>query len=93
MSTAIERTFQLPFGYRATFLWRPDRIDIQWEPSLPTIRKERPRRRFIAAYEAARRSFFEEVAAVIGGSIAIIDTDKTMQQIASTETICAPTRH
>jgi hypothetical protein len=40
---------------------------------VPLIRKARARRKFFEAYQAARRSFLEEVAAVIGGDALILD--------------------
>ena len=73
----IERSFDLPFGYRATFMWRgaDDAIEVNWSPDQPRIWKPRPQRKFLAAYQAARREFFEEVGAVVGGMILIVDTD------------------
>lgn len=64
-SSVIERAFDLPFGYRATFIWRrPDEpTEVRWSPDQPRIRKPRPHRKFLAAYQAARREFFEEVGA------------------------------
>jgi hypothetical protein len=61
----IERSFDLPFGYRATFIWRraDEPMEVHWSPDRPHIRKPRPHRKFLAAYQAARREFFEEVAA------------------------------
>ena len=72
-NSLIERAFDLPFGYRATFIWRgPDEpIEVRWLPDQPHIRKPRPQRKFLAAYQAARREFFEDVAAVVGGKILI----------------------
>ncbi len=68
--SVIERAFDLPFGYRAAFIWsRPDGpIEVHWSPHLPCIRKPRPQRKFLAVYQAFRREFFEEVAAVLGES-------------------------
>jgi hypothetical protein len=61
-NSLIERSFDLPFGYRATFIWRrPDApFEVRWSPDQPRIRKPRPQRKFLAA---ARREFFEEVGA------------------------------
>ena len=51
-NSLIERSFDLPFGYRATFIWRsPDEpIEVRWSPNQPRIRKPRPQRKFLAAY-------------------------------------------
>jgi hypothetical protein len=90
---AITRTFHLPFGYRATFCWRPgELLEVRWTPDRPLIRKERSQRKFLAAYQIARRSFFEEVAAALGGNVLIID-GVGPQNVAGTEMISAPTRH
>jgi hypothetical protein len=95
----IKRTFALPFGYRATFAWSltsagsVDAVAVEWRPTMPRIRKSRPRRKFIAAYQAARREFFTEVAAVAGGSVLVVDTDTNMERLDGMETIEPPTRH
>jgi hypothetical protein len=88
----IERSFDLPFGYRATFIWRgPDEpFEVCWSPDLPRIRKPRPQRKFLAAYQTARREFFEEVAAVGGGAILVLDTDLMANR---REVIVPPTQH
>jgi hypothetical protein len=65
-SEATERKFSLPLGYRVTFCWQPgEHFQLRWCPDVPLIRKARARRKFFEAYQAARRSFLEEVAAVI----------------------------
>jgi hypothetical protein len=89
----IERGFDLPFGYHATFMWRgPDEpYEVRWSPDLPRIPKPRPQRKFLAAYQAARREFFEEVAAVFGGRVLILDTD--LKKICGHEVIVPPTQH
>jgi len=73
----IKRSFDLPFGYRATFIWGggDEPIEVRWSPDQPRIRKPRPQRKFLAAYQVARREFFEGVAAVLGGRILTLDTD------------------
>jgi hypothetical protein len=89
----IERAFDLPFGYRATFIWsQPDGpIEVHWSPHLPCIRKPRPQRKFLAAYQAFRREFFEDVAAVVGGRILVVDTD--LKTICGHDEIVPPTQH
>ena len=92
-NSLIERAFDLPFGYRAIFTWRgPDEpIEDHWSPELPSIRKPRPRRKFLAAYEAVRREFFEEVGAVLGGMILVVDTD--LKTVCAHDVIVPPTQH
>jgi hypothetical protein len=51
----------------------------------------RPQRKFRAAYQAARREFLEEVAAVVGGGVLILDTD--LKKICGHEIIVPPTQH
>ena len=89
----IERGFDLPFGYRATFIWRRPYgpLEVCWSPDQPCIRKPRPQRRFLGAYQAARREFLEDVAAVVGGSILVLGTD--LKAICGHEVIVPPTRH
>jgi hypothetical protein len=52
----IERSFDLPFDYRATFIWRrPDEpFEVRWSPDQPRFRKWRPQRKFVTACQAAR---------------------------------------
>jgi hypothetical protein len=92
-NSLIERSFELPFGYRATFIWRrPDELfEVRWSPEQPRIRKPRPQRKFLAAYQAARREFFEEVGAVIGGMILVVDTD--LKTACAHDVIVPPTQH
>ena len=92
-NSLIERTFDLPFGYRATFILRLPYgpLGVRWSPDHPRIRKPRPQREFRAAYQAARREFFEEVAAVVGGGVLIVDTD--LKKICGHEIIVPPTQH
>jgi hypothetical protein len=89
----LTRTFQLPFGYRATFCCRHGGlIEVCWSPEQPFIRKARSQRKFFAAYQAARRSFLEEVAALVRGTVLIIDSGG-FAECAGAEMISAPTRH
>ena len=91
-NSVIERSFDLPFGYRATFICRPDEpFEVCWSPDLPRIRKPRPQRKFLAAYQAARREFFEEVGAVVGGGVLIVDTD--LKTVCGREVVVPPTQH
>jgi hypothetical protein len=92
-NTLIERAFDLPFGYEATFIWRGpnEPFEVRWSPEQPRIRKPRPHRKFLAAYQAARREFFEEVAAVSGGAILVLDTD--LKAVCGREVIVPPTPH
>jgi hypothetical protein len=90
-NSLIERAFDLPFGYRATFIWRhPDLpFEVRWSPDRPRIGKPRPQRKFLAAYQVARCSFLEEVAAVLGELV--VDTD--LKAVCGHEFIVPPTRH
>jgi hypothetical protein len=92
-NSLIERSFDLLFGYRATFIWRrPDEpFEVRWSPDQPRIRKPRPHRKFLAAYQAARREFFKELGAVVGGTILIVDTD--LKTVCGHEVIVPPTQH
>src|SRR5262249_15963006 len=92
-NSLIERGFDLPFGYRPTFIWPrpPWPLDVRRAPDHPRIGKPRPQREFRAAYQAARRKFFEEVASVAGGGVLILDTD--LKTICGHEIIVPPTQH
>jgi hypothetical protein len=92
-SCLIERNFDLPFGYRATFTWHHPYgpLKVCWTPDQPRIRKPRPRRRFLGAYCNARREFLEEIAVVVGGTILIVDTD--LKTVCGHELIVPPMQH
>jgi hypothetical protein len=91
-SEAIERKFNLPFGYHPTFRWHPSELlEVYWAPDPPHILKGRAQRKFFAAYPAARHEFLEEVAAVVGGSVLVVDTN--LREVVGTEIIRKPTRH
>jgi hypothetical protein len=91
-SEAIERKFSLPFRYHATFRWHPGELfEVHWAPDPPHIRGGRAQRKFFAAYQAARHAFLEEVAAIVGGSVLVVDTN--LREIVGTEIIRKPTRH
>jgi hypothetical protein len=91
-SEAIERRFSLPFGYHATFRWHPSELlEVYWAPDPPLIRRARAQRKFFEAYQAARSEFLEEVAAVLGGNILVVDTN--FKEIVGTEIIRKPTQH
>jgi len=91
-SEAIERKFSLPFGHCAIFRWHPSELlAVFWAPDPPHIRRARAQRKFFAAYQAARSEFLEEVAAVVGGNILVVDTN--LKEIVGTEIIRKPTRH
>jgi hypothetical protein len=89
----LERGFDLPFGYRATFTWRCPYgpLEVCWSPDEPRIRKPRPQRKFLTAYQAARREFLEDAAAVGGGIILVLDTD--LKTVSGREVIVPPTQH
>jgi hypothetical protein len=92
-NSVIERAFDLPFGYCATFIWRrvDEPFEVHWSPDQPRIRKPRSQRKFLAAYQAARREFFEDVAAVVGSRILTLDTD--LKAVCGHEVIVPPTQH
>ena len=90
MKASFARTYALPHGYRVTFCSEPNQpFMAEWSPSLPRIRKARQQQKFMEAYRTVRREFLNEVAAVIGGSVVVIDTDQHLTR----ETILAPTKH
>ena len=92
-NSLIERNFDLPFGYRATFIWRRPYgpLEVCWSPDQPFIRRPRPRRKFLEAYQAARREFLEELAVAVGGLITIVDTD--LGSVSGHEVVVPPTQH
>jgi hypothetical protein len=87
---SFERTYPLPHGYRVTFCCdRGQPFEAKWSPDVPQIRKARQQTKFMEAYRAVRREFLNEVAAVIGGNVLVVDTDQHL----TSETILAPTKH
>ena len=90
-SDELIRIYTLPFGFKARFRWHDQRLGIEWSPHLPRIEKPRARRKFVAAYQDARRDFYTDIAATIGGNILIVDTD--LKTIDGLEVIAAPVKH
>jgi hypothetical protein len=91
MTGNLVRTYSLPFGFQATFHWRDAHLQIDWHPRFPRIKKQRAWRKFVAAYQEARRDFYTDIAAVIGGNILIVDTD--LKTIDGFEVITSPVKH
>jgi hypothetical protein len=73
-TSAHTHTADLPLGYRCTFIWDGTAFSTCWEPDSPwdTIRSHRRKRRLLRAYVKARDDFLQDLAMLIGGSIAII---------------------
>jgi hypothetical protein len=70
----ITHVASLPHGYRAQFAWSSEgRLWVEWDPAPPNIRSARHRRKFFEAYASARRRFLTDVAAVVGGAVAVVD--------------------
>lgn len=90
MHASFSRRYSLPFGFTAMFSWRDAHLQIDWTPHFPRIIKRRAWKKFVAQYQAARRDFYTDVAAVIDGNILIVDTD--LQTIDGMEVIAAPTK-
>jgi hypothetical protein len=89
----IARAFDLRLGYRATFTWccPCGPLEVCWSPNQPSIRRPRPRRKFLEAYQAARREFFKELAVVVGDTVLVVDTD--LKTISGHEVIVPPMKH
>jgi hypothetical protein len=89
--SAHTRTYSLPHGYSVEFGHSSSTpFEVRWSPDVPRIRKPGQQRKFFAAYQAARREFLEEVAAVRGGNILVIDT---LPQGAAAEVVRVPVQH
>jgi len=91
-NSEITRSFALPQSYRVTFRWKPpNEFEIGWSPDPRRMRKARAWQKLFAAYQAARREFLEEVAALIGGAVLVLDTN--LKAVVGTDIIHSPTRH
>jgi hypothetical protein len=90
---ALRRCYVLPLGYRVTFHWQHgEELRASWHPQFPEIRQQRAWRKFFAAYQAARRQFLTEVAAVLNGGVLVDDTDKAFQNVDRSEFVMPPTK-
>lgn len=89
MSDEHARTLALPMGIKVTFVFlrSANTIRVEWDPYIPEIRSPRHRRKFFEAYQAARRSFAEDIATIIGSSVGVADLNGEF------ETIRPSTRH
>jgi hypothetical protein len=68
-------------------------LQVEWSPDAPRIERSRPRRKFIKAYQAARRDFFEEVATTTNGTVLVVDSDVNLTRMDRMETIRPATQH
>jgi hypothetical protein len=76
MSDLVSTVARLPHGYTAYFRLRTGPVvDVQWSPDVPRFHSSRHRRKFLEAYQLARQDFMRQVATVIGGKFAVLDTD------------------
>jgi hypothetical protein len=89
------QTFRLPLGFSVTISWSNGSLGMEWSPSMPTdIRSPRHRRKFLAAYQAARAEYMQIVATVMGGSVMVIDThDTDGRENPSAQAISPAERH
>ncbi|RWL98943.1 hypothetical protein [Mesorhizobium sp.] len=72
-SVCHQRAFRLPFGAKVTFSWGAEGFDRVIDPKPPTDLSPRQRQRFLKAYLAARQDFLSDLAAMLGGPVAILD--------------------
>ena len=72
MTDTITRMAALPMGFRVSFSWsRADGLNVQWAPDVPTIHSPRHQRKFLKAYQDARREFMRDVATTIGSAVGV----------------------
>jgi hypothetical protein len=71
------RRFKLHHGVRVTFSFSSPQTGVQceWDPAIPRFTSNSAARKFEKAYRAARDSFFEDVAQLIGGAVLNVDVD------------------
>jgi hypothetical protein len=84
MSDEHARTLALPLGVKVTFRFSrsANYIRSEWEPGIPEIRSPRHRRKFFEAYQAARRSFAEDIAIIVGGAVGVADVNGEFETIS-----------
>ncbi len=89
------RTLPLPLGFKVTFSWsEAGSLEAQWTPDVPCIRSPRHRRKFFAAYQAARRDFIRDVATSTGKSVLVADLAGSGDEIEfKTEIIRPAAKH
>ncbi len=73
MTKPLKRTAALPLGFEATFTWDDGAMSVSWEPEVPVIQSPRHWRRFLRAYQDARRDFLRDVATTLGGNVGVAD--------------------
>jgi hypothetical protein len=94
MTVSLNRVFRLPHGFMVRFSYSEAAgLAADWHPYLPTIWSPRARRKFLAAYDAARNSFLEEIAQLIGGTVLVTDTNEAGTEIETITTIRPPAVH
>lgn len=85
-SNPLVREYKLTLGYSVEFSFGSG-LEARWSPDVPRINNARPRAKLRRSYEDARRSFLQELAASIGGNVAVIDTD------GQSEVVMKPVSH
>jgi hypothetical protein len=65
---------------------------VEWAPDVPSIRQRRAQSKFFAAYRAARHEFYEEVAALTGLRMLIVDSPD-LANVVGTDVILPPAKH
>jgi hypothetical protein len=94
MPVSLNRTFQLPHGFMVRFSYNEAvGLAADWHPYLPTIWSPRARRKFLAAYDAARNSFLQEIAQLVGGDVLVADTNEAGTEIETITTLTPPAVH
>ncbi|RVD69859.1 MAG: hypothetical protein E5V62_03220 [Mesorhizobium sp.] len=67
------RAFSLPYGATVTFNWGAEGFDRVVDPKPPPDLSPRQRQQFLDAYLAARRDFLNDLSAMLGGPVVILD--------------------
>jgi hypothetical protein len=76
------RAYRIGYGYTANFAYRSDPepfVACEWSPATPSIKGKRARDRFASAYRTARNDFLQEIAQLIGGTVASVEIDECGQ--------------
>ena len=72
------RAVRLPHGFVVEFTFSGDGLECAWTPYPPSrnhFHKPKAASRFFSAYVAARDDFITDVATMIGGAVAVVNTE------------------
>lgn len=83
------RRFKLPHGVHVKFSYPVPHgvMHVEWDPAMPEFTSNRAARRFEEAYRAARDTFMQDIAQLIGGKVLVLDLTEDWRDVERATTL------